>query len=603
MKKIVTMLAILLLGIFIGAGAGVMAGIQIERARQEKKETEEKQGAFSDSVTVIPDLTEALSPTVTLESPESPDSNATLYPTAGPTANPDEVPEPTDVVTPGTTTIPSPTATPNPTEAPSPTATPNPTKAPSPTATPESTATPGPKPEPTPDAGTNSTGNADFYGPLHVEGTHLAASDGTLVQLRGISTHGLGWFPDYVNEAMIAQARQEWGCNLFRLAMYTAEYNGYCTSGAGQKENLKNIIDIGVQAAVDQNMYIIIDWHILSDGNPNTYKDEAKKFFAEMAQKYADVPNVIYEICNEPNGGTNWSTIRQYALEIIPVIREHAPEAVIIVGTPTWSQDVDIAANTPITEYDNIMYALHFYAATHKDSLRDKCKTAVAEGLPLFVTEYGICDASGNGGIDEASANKWINLLDSYGISHAMWNLSNKPETSAMIKSSCSKTSNLSESDLSSAGIWFVSMMKEAGLGSEDWIIPESNGTDGSGTGAGTEDSGIGGKEESAANFPAVKDLFEASEDITITISNSWITEMGYGIQLDVVINNPGNEEETDWIREVKLKDGRRFSLSQCWCARVTLEEDVMIIRPEDYNKNVVAGGEVSGIGIILEVE
>lgn len=416
----------------------------------------------------------------------------------------------------------------------------------------------------------------------------MAAEDGTLVQLRGISTHGLGWFPGYVNDAMIAQAGQEWGCNVFRLAMYTAEYNGYCTSDSSQKKNLKKIIDTGVQAAVEQEMYVIIDWHILSDSNPNTYKEEAKKFFAEMAEKYADIPNVIYEICNEPNGGASWSTIRQYALEIIPVIREHAPEAVIIVGTPTWSQDVDVAAKNPITEYDNIMYALHFYAATHKDNLRDKCKTAVAKGLPLFVTEYGICDASGNGAIDKTQADKWIELLDSYGISHVMWNLSNKAETSAMIKSSCNKTSNLTDNDLSATGKWFVEMMQKAGLGSEDWVMPD------------VEDSTDADADHGGSN--SSEDVFELTDDVELSVAGSWSSGDAQALQLNVVIRNNGNAEETNWVRELKIKDGAKVTISQCWCAKVTLEGSTLILTPEDYNKTVPVGGEVSGIGMIIEV-
>ncbi len=297
-----------------------------------------------------------------------------------------------------------------------------------------------------------------FYGALHVEGTGLAAEDGTPVQLKGVSSHGLGWFPDYVNDEMIAQVKQ-WGANVFRLAMYTAEYNGYCTSDENQKNHLKSLIDTGVRAAVDNDMYVIIDWHILSDGNPHTYKEEAKKFFAEMAEKYAEIPNVIYEICNEPNGGVSWGQIKEYALEIIPVIRQYAKDAVIIVGTPTWSQDVDQAADNPITEYENIVYALHFYADTHRQSLRTKCIYAFGKGLPMFVSEYGICDASGGGNINEAEADMWIEFLNNRGISHVIWNLSNKSETCAMIKSSSNKKSNLTQEDLSDSGKWFVKMM------------------------------------------------------------------------------------------------------------------------------------------------
>ena len=541
MKKVINMMLILLLGIFIGAGIGVAVGIQI--------------------ATGVPEVTNT----------------------------------PTEAPTPIATAIPASTVTPTLTVVPTETGIPTPTVAPTATNTP----TPSPTEKPSDSEAAEKTDG--FYGALHVEGTHLAAEDGTLVQLRGVSTHGLGWFPEYVNESMIAQVRQEWGCNVFRLAMYTAEYNGYCTSDSKQKENLKRIVDMGVAAAVEQDMYVIIDWHILSDNNPNTYKAEAKKFFAEMAKTYADVPNVIYEICNEPNGGTGWSAIKEYALEIIPVIREHAPEAVIIVGTPTWSQDVDIAAKNPITEYDNIMYALHFYAATHTDGLRNKCKAAVSMGLPLFVTEYGICDASGSGAIDEFQANQWISLLDSYGISHAMWNLSNKSETSAMIKSSCSKTSNLAADDLSATGNWFVKMMKNAGLGSEDWVMPEPEENTGNGSSTGNSDAANAG--QTMENIPTVEDIFEAQDNITLTASNSWVSETGYGIQLNVTIKNTGSSEETDWMRELKVKDGMAVSVAQCWCAKVKPEGSSIIIQPEEYNKTVPAGGEVSGIGIILEVK
>lgn len=479
-----------------------------------------------------------------------------------------------------------------------------------PSPSPANTCTPAPTvtntPMPTPTATNTPTPTVipvvtnGFPGALHVEGTHLATEDGGLIQLRGISTHGLAWFPGYVNADMIAQTKKEWGCNVIRLAMYTAESGGYCVSGVKEKKALKDLIDIGVKAAVEQNMYVIIDWHILSDANPNSNKGEAKAFFAEMAKKYKDVPNVIYEICNEPNGGTGWTDIKKYALEVIPVIREQAPNAVIIVGTPTWSQDVDTAAKDPITGYDNIMYALHFYAATHKENLRDKCNYAVAKGLPVFVTEYGICDAQGSGAIDEAQADAWIEMLDSYGISHVMWNLSNKSETSAMIKSSISKTSSLKPGDLSASGIWFVNMMKNAGLSSDEWITPEAE--DGNGN---ENDNNIdsGNAAPSTPEIPKLEDLFETNGDLKISVSNSWVSENGFGIQLNVTVKNAGEKEENDWKRELKIKPGKKITVNQFWCAGITADNERLIIRPEEYNKTIPAGGEVTGIGIIIEVK
>ena len=211
-------------------------------------------------------------------------------------------------------------------------------------------------------------------------------------------------------------------------------------------------------------MYVIVDWHILSDGNPNSHKKEAKAFFKEMSKELKGYNNVIYEICNEPNNGTSWKEIKSYAKSVISTIRENDKKAVIVVGTPTWSQDVDQAAADPI-KGENLMYALHFYAATHKADLRNKMTAAINKGLPVFVTEYGICDASGNGAIDKKEADRWIKTMDEYGVSYIAWNLSNKQESSSIIKSSCPKVSGFKKSELSDEGRWLYHLLrKKAGL-------------------------------------------------------------------------------------------------------------------------------------------
>ncbi len=287
---------------------------------------------------------------------------------------------------------------------------------------------------------------------LKVVGTNLCDASGNPVQLKGISIHGIAWFPDYLNQQCINDLKELFGINVFRIAMYTDEYNGYCSGG--DKEALKQMVRDGVSYASNAGMYVIVDWHILNDNNPLIHKEEAKEFFAQMTAEFGDRDNVLYEICNEPNNGTSWSDVKAYANEIIPIIRANDPDAVIIVGTPTWCQDVDAAAADPITEYDNIMYSLHFYAATHKDDLRTKMTNAINAGLPIFVSEYGICDASGNGSIDEESANAWVSLMDANNVSYVCWNLSNKAESSALINADCQKTSGFSLDDLSAEGKW-----------------------------------------------------------------------------------------------------------------------------------------------------
>ena len=301
-------------------------------------------------------------------------------------------------------------------------------------------------------------------GRLHVKGTKLVDKKGHEVQLRGVSTHGLSWYPQYVNDKCFAQLHDKWGANVVRLAMYTEEYNGYCSGDAKNRSDLKKLIKKGVRLAKKHKMYVIVDWHILSDGNPNSHKKEAKAFFREMSREFKGYNNVIYEICNEPNNGTSWKEIKSYARSVISTIRKNDKKAVIVVGTPTWSQDVDQAAADPI-KGDNIMYALHFYAATHKADLRNKMTAAINKGLPVFVTEYGICDASGNGAIDKKEADRWVQTMDEYGVSYIAWNLSNKQESSSIIKSSCSKVSGFKKSELSDEGKWLYNLLrKKAGL-------------------------------------------------------------------------------------------------------------------------------------------
>ena len=297
----------------------------------------------------------------------------------------------------------------------------------------------------------------DNHGKLTLKGTDIVDKNGDKYQLKGVSTHGIAWFPEYVNQDAFESLRDDMGANLIRIAMYSGENNGYCTGGDQQK--LKDLVKTGVDAATNLGMYVIIDWHVLGDLNPQTYKEEAKAFFEEMSALYKDYDNVIYEICNEPNGGTTWADVKSYAEEVIPIIRKNAKDALIIVGTPNWSQDVDIAAEDPVTGYDNIMYAIHFYAATHTDNIRNKVTTALSKGLPIFVSEFSICDASGNGAIDYDQAAKWFDLIDENNLSYAAWNLSNKDETSSLISSSCTKTSGWTDADYSETGKWLKKQM------------------------------------------------------------------------------------------------------------------------------------------------
>lgn len=294
-------------------------------------------------------------------------------------------------------------------------------------------------------------GFAAEHGALHVDGAYLMDQNNEKIQLYGMSTHGMAWYPQFVSYDSFKTLRDDWNTNCVRLAMYTHEYNGYCTGG--DQSYLKGLVQTGVDAATDLGMYVIIDWHILQEQDPNVYKEQSKNFFREMSQTYGDHTNVLYEICNEPNGYATWDSVKSYAEEIIPIIRENDPDAVVIVGTPTWSQDIDKAKANPLN-IDNVMYALHFYAGTHKDVLWNRLDSCVQNGFPVFISEFGMCDASGNGANDFNSTKSWFEVIEKHNVSFCCWNLANKDESSSVFKASCTKTSDWTEDDMNESGKW-----------------------------------------------------------------------------------------------------------------------------------------------------
>lgn len=412
-------------------------------------------------------------------------------------------------------------------------------------------------------------------GALRVEGSQLVDEEGQPVQLRGVSTHGLAWFPQYVNQRFFDELRADWGANVVRLALYTAESGGYCAGG--DRAGLEQLVREGVAYAEQADLYAIVDWHVLSDQDPNAYIEDAKAFFGAMSAEFAGKSNVIYEICNEPNGAPTWAQVKAYAEQVIPVIRANDPDALVVVGTPEWSQRIDEAAADPLT-FDNVMYALHFYAATHQQELRDRLAAAVAGGLPVFVTEFGICDASGNGAIDYASADAWVQLMDQLGVSYVCWNLSNKDESSALFLPDCAKVAGFEAADLSAEGEWLWGV-----LHGEAAVVPGAT-SDGT-----TEpekplaDDALSGTDGSLAWRAEVVNAWEEAgtpcRQYAVTIVSNGAAVSSWSIRIP--------------IGAAALKDS--------WNGTFDLSDGVLQISNASYNGTIPANGEIGDIGFIVK--
>ena len=292
----------------------------------------------------------------------------------------------------------------------------------------------------------SSNGTAQGVAPLVVQGNKVTAN-GQPANLAGASLFwsNTGWGGEkYYNAQVVSWLKSDWKANLVRVAMGTETDGGYLTDSTN-KTRATTVID----AAIANNMYVIIDWH--------THTAEANKaaaitFFKEMATKYGQYNNVIYEVYNEPLQ-VSWSNvIKPYALDVIKEIRAIDPDNLIIVGTPSWSQDVDVASQDKITTYSNIAYTLHFYAGTHKQFLRDKATTAMNNGIALFVTEWGAVNADGDGAVDTAETSTWLSFLKSNGISHANWALNDKVEGASALVAGASANGGWTSAQLTQSG-------------------------------------------------------------------------------------------------------------------------------------------------------
>ena len=281
---------------------------------------------------------------------------------------------------------------------------------------------------------------------IHVEDCRIADEDGNTVQLTGMSSHGLLWFPEYSN-ANAMKTLKSYGANTYRIAMYADDVGGGYVQ---QKEETMRLAYMAIENAISADMYVIVDWHVLRDENPLKNQENAVAFFEEISSHYGDCPNILYEICNEPNGSATWDDIYSYANTVIPVIRSHAPNAIVIVGTPDYSYSVEKVFDKPL-DFENVMYSFHFYAGQfgeHYNEVFDRCKK---NHIPVFVTEWGI-NYGANGKAALSQGKTFVTVLNRRKISWTAWSLCNKNEVFSAIKPDCGKFSNWELDDLTDVG-------------------------------------------------------------------------------------------------------------------------------------------------------
>lgn len=300
------------------------------------------------------------------------------------------------------------------------------------------------------------------HGKLSVDGPDLVDKDGEKFQLYGLSTHGLQWYGHVVSFETFKALQVEFGLNVIRLALYTDE-NGYCDGSETKKAQMLADLEEGIEAATRLGLYVIIDWHMVGaenakDKNPLYYLKESKEFFSMISEKYKDYDNIIYEIMNEPNGPTTWSDCKYYAEQVIPCIRKNT-DAIVLVGNPHWTADLNSVMSNPLKGFDNIMYTYHFYAASHPFS--SQVTSAYNKGFPVFISEFGMMDSSGDGALNTNAGEFWISKLDAMNISYVAWNISSSRGSASIFKYGAYDYTDVSDGNLKEWGVYLKNWYRQ----------------------------------------------------------------------------------------------------------------------------------------------
>ena len=289
--------------------------------------------------------------------------------------------------------------------------------------------------------------NAQFvkqHGQLSVQGTQLTDKNNNPVVLRGMSFGWHSMWPRFYNEKAVGWLKKDFNCNVVRAAMgIELGEKAYIKDSLFSKQKIEAVI----KGAIKADIYVIVDWH-----SHNVNLNEAKAFFAEVSKKYSKYPNIIYEVFNEPDYET-WPEVKAYAEEVIKVIRNNDPNNIILVGSPHWDQDVNLPASDPIKGYNNIMYTMHFYAATHGKELRDRTDEAIKSGLPIFVSESAGMEATGDGPLNIKAWEEYIDWMESKKISWITWSVSDKDETCSILRKTAKSEGKWKDEDLKESGI------------------------------------------------------------------------------------------------------------------------------------------------------
>lgn len=291
-------------------------------------------------------------------------------------------------------------------------------------------------------------------GVIKTDKSKIVNEAGDPIQLKGMSLFWSQWIGKYYNKQAIDWLVQDWNIEIIRASMGVDDNGGYIEN----KDELQKIETV-IDAAISNGIYVIVDWH---SHHAEDYQSEAIEFFSHISRTYGDNANIIYEIYNEPLQVSWKDVLKPYSEAVIAAIRNNDPDNLIIAGTPNWSQHVDDVIGHEIDDI-NVAYTFHFYASeeAHYLYLRDKVETALKNDIPIFVTEWGVSEASGTGNFNREWTNEWVDFLNNNNLSWCNWSIADKDETSAALMPNANENGSWTTNEISESGKFIRELLKQ----------------------------------------------------------------------------------------------------------------------------------------------
>ena len=273
--------------------------------------------------------------------------------------------------------------------------------------------------------------------PLHVEGNQIKDPNGNVVVLRGVAMIDLGATESWEGgvRAMIDRLTKAddtqgsslgWHPSVVRLAVYPtdSDFDSPIQYQANPEAYYQNVLRPAVDYAKQKGLYAIVDWHHIDDTTKHV--DTTNAFWADIAPRFKNDPNVLFELFNEPINAGSWPSVRTDMQSFYNTVRVGAPDNLVLVGTPNWCQVVGPTALQPI-EGTNIVYVAHMYPQHWANaSLRTQIATAAA-AHPVFLSEWGFqsgANAILDGTISSYGA-PFKQFVEDYRLSWTAWCASN----------------------------------------------------------------------------------------------------------------------------------------------------------------------------------